>query len=338
MKLSSLFTDGAVLQRERPLYIFGTGTGDWRLTFDGETREGRADGRFEARFSPRRAGGPYELTAELDGETVVVRNVMVGDVYIVAGQSNAELPLRETSDAGCVAEGYADIRFYGNIRPDVDENGALTLMETPYDGKWTGLAPENADDMSAIGVHMGLHYSRKDRVAVGIVPCFKGASVIQGFMSEKANEPFRLPAGDLMLDHTYYPWNDPAYLYHLMLEPLFPFAAKAVVWYQGESNRTVKEAAIYDNMLVAMVDEWRRNFRNEALPFVIVQINRFPAYDAEEGVLAIMAAQERAMGRIPYSRMVKAEELGEYERIHPMNKKALTDRIVAALADLGADS
>src|SRR4051812_649470 len=94
-----MFTDHAVLQRDRSIEVWGRAGPGERLTLDlaGQNIRARADkaGRWRARFEPLPAGGPYELKltgAAGDGRSL--SDVMVGDVWLCSGQSNMEFPVR----------------------------------------------------------------------------------------------------------------------------------------------------------------------------------------------------------------------------------------------------
>ena len=94
MKLDKLFCDGVVFAEGKPLRVFGESDGRVTVKFCGvETTAGPENGRWIAEFPAMSAGGPYELEVCGDGKTVLVSDVYVGRVYLVAGQSNAELQL-----------------------------------------------------------------------------------------------------------------------------------------------------------------------------------------------------------------------------------------------------
>lgn len=265
-------------------------------------------------------------------EQKVVRNIMIGEVILLAGQSNAELTIAETYDRNTVFEDNENIRFFAPTRPTVDENFDIVPMETPFNEKWNLLSGDTARGWSAIALHTAAHFNEKLNIPVGVVTCFKGASVIECFLSEKVNGQFDIDLSKVMDDHfrPKFAWNKPAFLYHYMFEKLVPFQVGAAVWYQGESNRTVYEGGYYDKMLLALIGEWRELLRLPALPFAIVQINLFPEIP-EEGVLAIRAAQERAVEQAEHCALVRIDDLGEHEKIHPENKREVAGRICAAL-------
>ena len=95
MKLASIFTDHMVLQRQKPIRIWGEAEGEVAVTFLGRTvlAAPDANGHWMAVFPAAEAGGAFEVTISGDNETIVLTDVMVGEVWIAAGQSNMEHPV-----------------------------------------------------------------------------------------------------------------------------------------------------------------------------------------------------------------------------------------------------
>lgn len=333
MKLSSLISDGVIFQHGKEIRVFGEGKGVFSASFLGETREIRADGKFCVTFSPHSPGGPYKMEVNLDGEKKTIQNIMIGEVIVISGQSNAELAIRDTSDCDTAFCADDNVRFYMVTRPTADKDRNIIVWDTPFNERWTSLTEENAKEISAIGLHAALYYRKKLNIPVGIIACYKGASTIQAFLSEESNARFALDAARVHVDTSYWPWNKPAYLRHMLLEKLFPVSVGAFVFYQGESNRTEYEAVFYADMLVTLIAEIREGLKAPDLKVVIVQINDFPT-ECETGVHAIQNAQELASKRIPNCALVRINDLGEHGLIHPRNKREVTDRICKALDSL----
>ena len=105
---------------------------------------------------------------------------------------------------------------------------------------------------------------------------------------------------------------------------------KGVLWYQGESNASVNEADIYLNMLNALIGAWRRDFKNEELLFVIIQLADHldrKGYAWEK----IQSEQLRAPDVIPNTFCVVCRDVCDNIDIHPKEKDILSQRIVNVL-------
>lgn len=334
MKLNKIISDGIIYQRNKPIYVTGTGTGTVTVTFLGETKTAEADGHFTIELSPRPAGGPYEMEIDLAGEKKIIHNIMIGEVLIVAGQSNAELTIPFTTDADTHFDSDPELRFFWEAMPDHDEQDKVIMRDTDFTGKWISLTEDNAPAWSALALFCALNFHEKYGVPVGIMCCYKGASVIESFLSEDIMAKYTVDASQLMLDHTWheFPWNVNSYLYHEILLPLVPLQCSAIVWYQGESNRTVYEGTnFYEDWLCNLITMWRNLLKDEDLPFVVIQINNFNEEAWLEGVASIQKAQEKAAERMNNCPLVKIADMGYWDVIHPLNKRAVAERVCEKL-------
>ena len=104
VQLPRLFSDGAVLQRDQPLRIWGTADAGApvHVDFNGSAVDvaAGADGRWSATLPAQGAGGPYQLTVRSGDSARNVRDLLVGDVWLASGQSNMEFRLRFAAAAG----------------------------------------------------------------------------------------------------------------------------------------------------------------------------------------------------------------------------------------------
>jgi sialate O-acetylesterase len=133
-------------------------------------------------------------------------------------------------------------------------------------------------------------------------------------------------------------WHyQPAGLYNALLAPLTQLPVKGVIWYQGESETKRRD---YGQMLSILIDRWREDWNDDALPFVIVQLPNYMKDKApwpmetdwanrrDEQLAAVRARKHTAL--------VVTHDIGEWNDIHPLNKKELAHRVVSAAEYLGA--
>jgi len=125
---------------------------------------------------------------------------------------------------------------------------------------------------------------------------------------------------------TFIRWK-PMGLYNAMIAPLAPMRIKGALWYQGESN--VSRPENYKELLTTLVKDWRATWGEPSLPFIWVQLANF--LEAEEAPAESEWAQLRDWQRraleIPNTGMAVAIDVGEWNDIHPLNKKAVGDRL-----------
>lgn len=185
MKLACIFTDNMVLQANKPIKIFGEGNGTVTITFMGDKYSAYSDsGKWCVTIPPKEYGGPYTMEVDLNGETTVIEDVMLGEVWLAAGQSNIEFPLYKSLGGMDAAKNCDDdkIRFFTVSRrrekdtPEYGDHFGLTVAD---DLPWQHCCEETALTFSAIGFHVAKELREKLGVAVGIISCNWGGTMIE---------------------------------------------------------------------------------------------------------------------------------------------------------------
>jgi sialate O-acetylesterase len=124
--------------------------------------------------------------------------------------------------------------------------------------------------------------------------------------------------------------NQPSALYNAMVAPVTNYTIRGICWYQGESN--AGRPTEYEKLQPAMIKDWRAKWRQDSLPFFYVQLPGFMEYNylpSESNWAMMREAQLRSLS-IPRSGMVVAIDLGEWNDIHPDNKKDVGQRLALA--------
>ena len=123
-------------------------------------------------------------------------------------------------------------------------------------------------------------------------------------------------------------------VYNCMIYPLRRQKCKGFYFYQGESN--VDEYATYKDEFEAMIKDWRELWGDDTLPFMFVQIAAFNDGNRNGyfGRRPIFTEEQRKCTELPYTAMIQAYDLGEYNDLHPTNKKEVGRRAALAAADL----
>ena len=122
----------------------------------------------------------------------------------------------------------------------------------------------------------------------------------------------------------------PLGLYNAMIAPVTNYAIKGVVWYQGESN--TERYAEYESLLSSLIKNWRGKWSKPSLPFIYVQLPKFmeAKKDPSESNWAMLREAQLNTLKVPYTAMVVAIDLGEWNDIHPLNKKEVGRRLSLA--------
>ena len=321
--LNSIFGSNMIMQAKAPVRLFGSGDGNVAITFNGERREATSNGEWLIEFDAVDYGGPYDIMVELGGIFSTLKNVYFGDVILLGGQSNMQFKLRESSEPLENYKGNENVRLF---TVDRMENGESFSSR---DG-WIPLTLETAPEFSAIGYYVSQGLATTDR-KIGLIACYQGASVIQSWMPRDVALVPKFKIENRFADHEWYPiWNDDGVLWEHMIERILPFSISSVLWYQGESNASVAEADIYLDMLRDMIFAWRREFKNDKLKFIVIQLADHldrAGYAWEK----IQAEQLRAQSEIPYVKSVICRDVCDNIDIHPKEKDILSQRIVNIL-------
>ena len=189
MKLHSVFTDNMVLQRDRDIVVWGTAAPGCMVTvfLHSQRKNALADacGRWQLKMPPMPAGGPYELEINWTGNNrIILRNVMVGDVWLCAGQSNMDMELQNVFDAD-EEIGLADhpqIRFFKVPR---------LVSARPHDkvdGQWQTCSPATARSFSAISYFYARELSEALNVPIGVICSARGATMAEAWTPIEALE------------------------------------------------------------------------------------------------------------------------------------------------------
>lgn len=128
--------------------------------------------------------------------------------------------------------------------------------------------------------------------------------------------------------------NQPTALFNAMIAPFTDYAIKGVLWYQGESN--TDNAQAYEKRLPALIRDWRSQFANPDLPFYYVQLPNFGDADylPVESTWAILREAGLKTLHVPNTGMAVTIDLGEWNDIHPDNKKGVGDRLALIARNL----
>ena len=190
VRLPQVFADHMVLQRGRPIPIWGWAApdADVSVSLAGQTGTAKADavGRFRVDLPALEAGGPHELVVSAD-DTLKRTDVMVGDVWLCIGQSNMQWKLSQAATAGRDVPGSTDERLRLCMVPTM----VATAPQDDVAAVWAVSGPGSAAGFSAVAWHFGRELRSRLDVPVGVMQIAAGAIPIESFLSPEgcAQEP-----------------------------------------------------------------------------------------------------------------------------------------------------
>lgn len=191
MKLATLFSAGAVLQRGKTIPVWGESAPDCviigelggNITFGATS----SSGRFRLYFPPMDAGGPYtiKVTNRDTGEELEVGDIYIGEVWLASGQSNMEFPLKSTP--------RQHREFLDLLKIECPDLHVLTVPrrasgveQDDFPGGWERLNVDNAGEFSAVALWFGRHIWQELGIPVGIIDSYWGGTFIEAWTSREA--------------------------------------------------------------------------------------------------------------------------------------------------------
>jgi len=318
-----------------------------------------SDGSWKLEVSTAKAGGPYAIRFDASN-TIQVTNVLLGEVWLASGQSNMEFFMGKTSSSSYTGvidyENEIKSANFPAIRTIDIPNRVSDNPQNDFTGTWKVCSPATADTFSAVAFYFAKVIHQATGFPVGIINATWGGTPAEswtrkeilesdnGFnvILERYNEQcLAYPAEMVKYQAALAAWkadtakNKPAAprepmgptnskspykLYNGMIAPIVNYTLKGVIWYQGEAN--ADRAWQYRRLFPAMIDNWRHDFRNPAMPFYFVQISPHRSQNPE-----IRDAQLYTLQNVSHTGMAVTTDNGDSLNIHPRNKKLVGERL-----------
>ena len=292
VQLNGVFSDHGILQRERPVPVWGTAAPGEAVTvaFAGQTVKTVADakGRWSVDLAPLTAsaeGRDLTVTGDRTAAPVVVHDVLVGEVWLCSGQSNMEWLLsRSTGGEEIIAAANNPLLRLGRIGHNAQKAPLATVPVT-----WTPVTPASAKWASAVPYLMGAALQRELGVPVGILNNAYGGTRIEGWLSAEVLRSGPWPQDDKVdvaaamagydahlaekpVDKWPGNYCGPTMTWNGAVAPIAGFAIRGLAWYQGENNGSPGSGPRYQQLLMALAASYRAAWKQPDLPLVVVQL------------------------------------------------------------------
>lgn len=284
------------------------------------------DGGWEARLSGLPAGGPYEFKFRAGKEFVSVANILVGDVWVLAGQSN----MVGDGEVKAALQPHPMVHaFYswdewrravepvhfpaGSVDPSHNERPILDRAEILREHK---IAVKGA----GLGLAFGRSMFRRTGVPQGVIPCAVGGTSMAQWSPKLKKNKGRSLYGAMLRR------------FRLMGQPV-----AGVLWYQGEAD-TSGDTVTYTDSMCELVKSVRKDFKNPSLPWIMVQLGKTHLFSEEESeqvsFLSIREQQRLLPGEIKNLLVVPAIDLPMEDGIHiaTEGQNILGERLARAAA------
>lgn len=322
--LPNFFAENMVLQRNEKHKIFGIGNGEITVSLSNGVLESKKvikanEGPFEVYLDPLPSSlTPYTLTLSAKDKTQVIENVFVGDVFLLAGQSNMaqtyEHLTGEQLGDGVTTSNMPQmitderIKFFKLSRTPSSEETFNVPFETD---KWQPLNDNTKKKLSYIGMFFAeKRLQEEPEVPVGLMcVAWRGTTINRWMRNSEENKTIN-----------YTPTNGDIYNNHVA--PLAGYPISAVLWYQGESD--AGNPVMYQEAFKTLITDWRNRWNDEDLPFLFVQLARY----GKDTYQHLRNAQLQALS-LPNTGMavILDTDKGTYNNIHPLGKETVAERL-----------
>ena len=376
--LPDVISSSMVLQRDQPVPIWGHADPGESVTvrFGNQTKTAAADaqGKWIVRLNAMRAN-PTPSTMIVEGRNrIELKDILVGEVWLVAGQSNMQRLLSETANGeqAIAAANHPLIRLFNVSRHVAFKHASVPL------GVWRSCTPESVKEFSAAGYYFGVELEKELGVPIGLINSSYGGSQAEAWTpveyllasadlkptvdrtkiwdeerprvkaeydealkkwraeSDKARAAGARPQPSPAVPDALREYRIAASIYDGMIAPLIPYSLRGAFWYQGESNEA--RAQQYGILLPAMIKAWRERWDYRDLPFGIVQLPNYrdpKPEPADEPWSFIREAQRQTALTMRNVGLIVTIDIGEAHDIHPKNKLDVGKRMARwALADV----
>lgn len=329
LRLPAIVSSNMVLQRNATVALWGWANAGEKVSIKASWLkdllkvEAGKEGIWRINVKTTECKEPQTIEIQSKTSKIVLENVLFGEVWLCAGQSNMEMPVRGYNNQPVNGSNEAILNSTNNnIRLFTVKRNASLIPVEDVSGEWLIAGPQSVKNFSAAGYFFGKKINDILNIPVGLISVVWGASKIEAWMDEETLAEFKeieivkeIPKG--------FPQHSPALLYNGMIHPIQRYALKGFIWYQGESN--IKNADEYLKLFPAMVNQWRIQWQQGKLPFYYVQIAPFKYWG--DNPVYLREAQLNCMALIENSGMAVTLDIGDCEFIHAPEKRIIGERL-----------
>jgi len=378
VSLPDVISDGMVLQQNQRVPIWGTADPGETVTvkFAGQSKTATApaNGKWLIKLDPVRANATPGAMIISGKNSIELKDILVGEVWLVAGQSNMQRLLSETAngDAAIASANHPLIRLF-NVSRQVAFKHAPPPLAT-----WASCSPQSVKEFSAAGYYFGVELENELHVPVGLINASYGGSQAEAWTpveyllasaelrptvertkiwdeerprvrveydealkkwradADKAVAAGARPSPSPAVPDALREYRIASSIYDGMIAPLIPFYIRGAFWYQGESNEA--RAQQYGILLPTMIKAWRERWGEDKFPFGIIQLPNYrdpKPEPADEAWSHVREAQRRTAVNVLNTALIVTIDIGEAHDIHPKNKLDVGKRMARwALADV----
>ncbi|MCT4633578.1 MAG: sialate O-acetylesterase [Firmicutes bacterium] len=335
--LPDIYSDGCILQAGRKINFWGRGIENdtIKVNYDRKVYEAKVEnGKWSVLLDEKDYGGPYRIKISDSIKTIMIDDIYIGEVFLVAGQSNAEMKVYECFDSDYIVNKYTG---YDNLKIFDSEHMIATRSITAADGKWNKMDKWKVKSLPAAAVNfvdylLELQPEFK-KIKIGLVQMTYGGSTVELFLpnSVKDEDNF-IQLDDAPIRSGF--WNG-------FMSEMVPYAFKAMIYYQGENSTQLGYE--YKRLLKKYIRGIRTDTENPFMPIMLVQLTGYGEnyYESDSDTWpTIREVQMKVASDDQDIGIVTAVDLSENDplEIHPRDKRTIGKRLAFLATDMIYDT
>jgi len=341
LRLANIFTDNMVLQRNNLITVWGWAKPQSKVVVSfGEqtmiTHSNQA-GNWEVILDELQTSIiPRNLVITSQEEKILLKNILVGEVWLCSGQSNMFWPVGY-NEVELEIEGKKVKRTHPGVMNYKEEikNADHPLLRLYYfpghrywkDSGWVTCSPETIGAFSATAYFFGRELiEHLKNVPVGLIAISAGGTSIQKWMTKKSAMESSVIKREIEKRNTFY--KNPGVLFEKHILPVIPFAIRGFLWYQGESNsmHRKEDAEAYEELMELLIEGWRAAWKNPDAPFYFAQL---PLWNNEKGKWWHITREgmRRVYRKVNNTGMAVLYDFCDPENLHPPQKQETGRRL-----------
>ena len=342
VRLPHLVSDNMIIQQQTDVRLWGWAKPGRKVTattsWSAQRAEAKADkqGRWLLTVkSPKASYEPLSITFDDGDGKVTINNVLAGEVWVCAGQSNMEMPVKGFGNCPVLNYNQEIINAAGKRQVRSAKIPSIMRMQPQEDAdtEWRECSPQTVGEFSATGYFFAQCVNKALDIPIGLIEANKGGSRVESWLTKENLEKYtKEPTDSMGIVNFKKEWD-----YHRALvwgngtfNPILNYTVKGILFYQGCSN-VGDPGNQYSERLKLLVEQWRAQFKLGEIPFYFVQIAPFDSGDKQGTWNALLQEQQyRASQIIPNCGLVCTNDaVYPYEgtQIHPAQKQKVGQRL-----------
>ena len=343
VRLPHIICDNMVLQQQTDARLWGWAqagkTVKVTTSWNNEVVSTKADknGKWLVKvMTPKASYESLSITFD-DGEPLTIRNVVAGEVWVCAGQSNMEMPVK--------GFGMCPVKDYNHWVIESAKHTGVRSVKIPSEMRaepqedalceWRICSPKTVGEFSATGYFFARLMHQALDIPIGLIEANKGGTRVESWLTKENLQKYTSdPTDSVDICKKWPEWD-----YHRSLlwgngtfNPILNYTIKGILYYQGCSNVGDPDDQ-YSQRMKLLVEQWRSQFGLGEIPFYFVQIAPWAYDDGDVNGIngALLREQQwKAAQIIPNSSLVCINDLVypyEYSQIHPAQKQPVGERL-----------